>query len=37
MLFLISNYCIIFIYIIFLLTIKETLKRFYAYIDRPAS
>ena len=37
MLFLISNYCIIFIYIIFLLTIKETLKRFYAYIDRPAN
>ena len=37
MLFLISKYCIIFIYIIFLLTIKETLKRFYAYRDRPAN
>mmetsp|Transcript_9042 Transcript_9042/g.10647 ORF Transcript_9042/g.10647 Transcript_9042/m.10647 type:complete len:94 (+) Transcript_9042:385-666(+) len=37
MLFLISNYCIIFIYIIFLLTVKETLKRYYAYMDRPAA
>jgi len=34
MLFLISNYCMIFIYIILLLTIKETLKRYYAFMDR---
>ena len=34
MLFLISTYCVIFVYIIFLLTIKETLKRFYILIER---
>ena len=36
MLYLISVYCIVFVYIIFLLTVKETFKRFYAYMDRPA-
>ena len=36
MLYLISVYCIVFVYIIFLLTIKETIKRFYAYMDRPS-
>jgi len=34
MLFLISSYCVIFVYIIFLLTVKETLKRFYVFMDR---
>ena len=34
MLYLISTYCVIFVYIIFLLTIKETLKRFYAFMER---
>ena len=34
MLYLISTYCVIFVYIIFLLTIKETLKRYYAYMER---
>ena len=34
MLFLISTYCVIFVYIIFLLTIKETLKRYYVFMDR---
>jgi hypothetical protein len=33
MLYLISTYCVIFIYIIFLLTVKETLKRYYAYMQ----
>ena len=36
MLYLISVYCIVFVYIIFLLTVKETFKRFYAYMARPA-
>lgn len=36
MLYLISTYCVIFVYVIFLLTIKETLKRFYAFMERPA-
>jgi len=36
MIYLISTYCIVFVYIIFLLTIKETLKRYYAFMDRPA-
>jgi len=36
MLYLISTYCVIFVYIIFLLTIKETLKRYYAFMDRSA-
>lgn len=34
MLYLISTYCVIFVYIIFLLTIKETLKRYYAFMER---
>ena len=34
MLYLISTYCVIFVYIIFLLTVKETLKRYYAYMER---
>jgi len=34
MLYLISTYCVIFIYIIFLLTVKETLKRYYAFMER---
>ena len=34
MLYLICTYCVIFVYVIFMLTIKETLKRFYAYMDR---
>ena len=34
MLFLISTYCVIFVYVIFLLTIKETLKRYYIFMDR---
>lgn len=36
MLYLITNYCVIFVFVIFLLTIKETVKRYYAFVDRPA-
>ena len=36
MLYLISTYCVIFVYIIFLLTVKETLKRYYAFMERSA-
>lgn len=36
MLYLITTYCMIFVYIIFMLTIKETFKRYYAFMDRPA-
>ncbi len=36
MLYLISTYCVIFVYVIFLLTVKETLKRYYAFMERPA-
>ena len=36
MLYLISTYCVVFVYLIFLLTIQETLKRYYAFMERPA-
>jgi len=29
MLYLITTYCVIFVYMIFLITIKETMKRYY--------
>ena len=34
MLYLIATYCVVFIYLIFLVTIKETMKRYYVQIDR---
>lgn len=35
MLYLIATYCVCFVYLIFLVTIKETMKRFYVQIERP--
>lgn len=35
MMYLIATYCAIFVYLIFLVTVKETMKRFYVQIDRP--
>lgn len=35
MLYLIATYCVIFVYLIFLVTVKETMKRFYVQIERP--
>ena len=34
MIYLIAVYCVVFVYLIFLVTIKETMKRFYVQIDR---
>ena len=34
MLYLITTYCVIFVYLIFLITIKETMKRYYIQIER---
>lgn len=35
MTYLIASYCIIFVYLIFLVTVKETMKRYYSQIERP--
>ena len=34
MLYLIATYCVVFVYLIFLVTIKETMKRYYVQIER---
>jgi hypothetical protein len=35
MTYLIATYCVIFVYLIFLVTVKETMKRYYSQIAYP--